>query len=645
MKRARELGITVDDLATVRTVASLLSRFLARGRSKSRSNLKGMMLVLSTACSLEVRYDGEAEPAPHPELETVTWPDAAVGFRALGISAGTLEVYWRETRNVSSDACFPIEWLLGFFPAALWPAVATLISWGPEHTGVRLEQTAIALAKRTTIKERRRRAKGSPLADNTIDTWLTALMGLLEELVGLRSALTVSRRPALPLRLVKAWVAAPKRPNLREAGARRSGQDNGGPSLELVRHTLHELARDYEAHRKTPYLRLRRLLLLSILALLGPRATALGTARVADFKPDVVAPDGTRRAVLEIHPGKSWDDDEVHTLPLPALIAEWLREWIRITGRELGDAGPLFPSKKPQPGAELRPLSYIGFYGAIAGRDAGSGRTYALIPLGGNAFVGFRPHAYRHTAQQLVERAAVEVKAANPGVFDHVTPQDFTRAVLGHALTRSTPDVYRDLDRRRLSFAVVDRAWQILWGEGTTRMGLDPAAIRKSRDVVRSLRTAIAALGSDLHRLRRGQQLLHERARVLRGDELARALIESHARAAEIEELALEREQLAARLALAEPAYADACSRHVALSEDTSDEEHARLLAEVLGQGDDTGASLDLPLSDDLTARDLAEVWATTEQTINRWVRAGFPNALGIARLGSWRGRVRSGFL
>ena len=60
-----------------------------------------------------------------------------------------------------------------------------------------------------------------------------------------------------------------------------------------------------------------------------------------------------------------------------------------------------------------------------------------------------------------------------------------------------------------------------------------------------------------------------------------------------------------------------------------SDEEHARLLAEVIGQGDDTGASLDLPLSDDLTARDLAEVWATTEQTINRWVRAGFPNTLG----------------
>ena len=79
--------------------------------------------------------------------------------------------------------------------------------------------------------------------------------------------------------------------------------------------------------------------------------------------------------------------------------------------------------------------------------------------------------------------------------------------MLGHTLTRSTPDVYRDLDRRRLTYAVVDKSWEVLWGEGTTRLGLDPAAITQSRDRVRSLRTAIR-LGGDLQRLRRGQQVL-----------------------------------------------------------------------------------------------------------------------------------------
>ena len=194
--------------------------------------------------------------------------------------------------------------------------------------------------------------------------------------------------------------------------------------------------------------------------------------------------------MLEIRPGKSWDDDEVHVLPLPELVAGWLREWIRITKRELGDESPLFPSKMPKPGVEVQPLTEIGFYGAIAGRDDANGRgTRALIPLDGNPYLGYRPHAYRHTAQQLIQRAAVEVKAENPGAYDHLTPEDFSRAVLGHTLTRSTPDVYRDLDRRRLTYAVVDKAWEILWGEGTTRMGLDPAAITQSRDRVRSLRT------------------------------------------------------------------------------------------------------------------------------------------------------------
>jgi integrase len=625
LERAHELGIEIDDLETARAVACLLSRFLARGRSRNRTNVKAMMIALATACSVEVVHDGEADPASHPELEAVTWPNASTAFRRFGIDASTLTTYWREARNRSSDACFPIEWLLAFYPAAIWPAVATLMAWGPERTRVRLEQTAMALAKRKTVKERRRRSKGSPLALSTVDAWVSALMGLLEELVGLRSTLKVSRQPALPLELVDTWAAKPPRPNLREAGAQRSGQDNSGPPLEEVRRTLHELTRDYESNRKYPYLRLRRLLLLSILALLGPRQDTVRTARVADFKPDAVGPDGTRRSVLEIRPGKTWEADEVHVLPLPRLVAEWLREWIRITKRELGDPGPLFPSKMPKPGIEARPLTYVGFYGAIAGRDVADGGTRALIPLDGDPYLGHRPHAYRHAAAQLIQRAAVEVKVENPGAFDHLTPEDFSRAVLGHTLTRSTPDVYRDLDRRRLTFAVVDKAWEILWGEEIVRKGLDPHAIAKNRDRVRSLRSAIGALDRDLHRLRRSQQTLRERARAISGDDLARALIEGHATAAEIEELALQRERLSAQLVAAEEEYEDARTRLVALPEDMSDEEHARLLAEALGTDENANLQLEGPLAEYLTSRDLAGVWGTTEQTINRWARDGFP--------------------
>ena len=88
----------------------------------------------------------------------------------------------------------------------------------------------------------------------------------------------------------------------------------------------------------------------------------------------------------------------------------------------------------------------------------------------------------------------------------------------------------------------MDKAWEILWGEGIESRGLDPEAIRKSRDRLEGLGAAVRALGADLQRVRRGQQVLRDRARHLCGDELSRALIESHVLAAEGEEFTLERE-------------------------------------------------------------------------------------------------------
>ena len=430
---------------------------------------------------------------------------------------------------------------------------------------------------------------------------------------------------------MEAWIASPAKPSLRNCGVRRSGQDNSGPPLEDVRRTLHELVRDYEANPKHPYTRLRRVLLLSILALLGPRHDALRTVRVSDFKPEAVAPDGTRRDVLEIRPGKTWDAEEVHTLPLPDPVAKWLREWISITGRDLGDNGPLFPSKAPKPGQKVEPLSRIGFYGAIAGRPQGTGRggTYALIPLDGDPHIGHRPHAYRHTAQQLIERAAVELKAERPAEFGHLTPQDFTRAVLGHQLTRSTPDVYRDLDRRKLTFAVVDKAWAILWGDGAAPLGPDVDAIRKCRGRVELLAVAIGALGADLQRLRRSQQTLTERARRMVGDDLSRALIESNGLAAEVEQVTLERERLTAKLATAEQEYAEARTRLVPIPDEMSQDEHALLVAQALQPNASKSDPAGPDLADEVRPGDLAKIWGTTEQTINRWIRDGFPRGIG----------------
>jgi len=619
-------GIPLDDLDMARAVACLLSWFLGRGRAQSRSHLKAMSTMLAAACAVDVSYDGEVTPAPHPELDGVAWPAASTVFKRLGIDAETLAAYWRSARDQVSDACFPVEWLLAFFPPPLWAGVASLIEWGPEHTRVRLEQTVIMLAQRKTRRERRRRPKGSTLTWGTVDAWLTALLGLIDELIDLRGRVKQSKRPALPRDLLEPWTAAPRRPNLRECGVKRSNQDNRGPAILDVQRRLHELARDYEANPAYPYHRLRSLLLLALCSVLGPRATALRTTRVADFKPDAVGPDGVRRSVLEIRPGKTWDADQIHRLPLPADVAQWTRAWIEISGRQIGDGSPLFPHKKPKPGLALKPLTEVGFYHAIAGGKFNEGHgSKALVPLNGDPFLGHRPHALRHTAEQVLQAAAAKLKAENPGRFDHLTPDDFARAVLGHSLQRTISDTYRDLDRETLSFEVIDTAWQILWGNGSAKRGLDPKAIRDTRQSLDSLRIAIRALDSEQTRQLAQQEQLAKAARELDGDELLRVQVESNALAARIADRQRKLRALEEQLADANAAYERACTEQIPLPHDLDDPEHARLLAEALGQPDQQDDADTDSLAESYSVADLAELFGTTEQTINRWFRQGPP--------------------
>ena len=220
------------------------------------------MIALATASSIEVVHDGEAEPAPlrarsgglAQRVRSLPPPrDQRLDAREL-LAGGAEPILGRLLPDRVAGRL-----LSG---GALAGSRNSRSIWSSAHAGA-TEQTAMALAKRTTVKERRRRPKGSPLADSTIDAWVTALMGLLEELVGLSLSPHGQSPAGDPDESRQAMGSAPARPNLRDAGARRSGQDNSGPSLEEVRRTLHELAREYEANRKYRYMRLRRLLILA----------------------------------------------------------------------------------------------------------------------------------------------------------------------------------------------------------------------------------------------------------------------------------------------------------------------------------------------------------------------------------------------
>ena len=198
--------------------------------------------------------------------------------------------------------------------------------------------------------------------------------------------------------------------------------------------------------------------------------------------------------------------------------------------------------------------------------------------------------------------------------------------MLAHTLTRTTADVYRDLDRSKLTFLVVDKAWEILWGDGGVRTGVDPQAIQEARERVEALRRMIQALESESRRLVRLQSDLAVRARKLQGDQLTQALIESNGAVAQLDDCGRQLVTLRESLAGAEAAFGEACTRAVPLPDSLSDKEHQRLVEAAMGQANDADSLDDALLADTLLVSDLAEVWATTEQTINRWSRNGFPD-------------------
>jgi integrase len=449
-------GLTLEE---ARLCVVIWSWFLADGKAKTRSPLYHCLYCLGFAAGLDVRRDGSTEPAPHPDISTVTWPQAESVFRRLGIDHLDLASYWLRAKHEADDACYPLDWLSAFFPPAMWPMLVTLIEWGPERAAVQFEQVAIVMGQTPIQKPNRRRPPGSLTARSTIDTRLTSAWRLMRQFISVRTRVKGSPRPTLDVDLLDAWTHLPQKPDLVECGTVPSGLNNGGPSLAECRDRLGEFVDEYKQHPRYPWQRLRRVVLFSLMLLLGPRADALRTAMSTDYDPRRLWPDGQRRPTLTIRPGKTWEWGAQHYLPLPSEVAGWLEQWLALTAEKCGDQPrPIFPGRQV-PGKSLRPLSQSGFYGAVAGH----GNGLALLPLEDDGGVGVRPHAFRKAASELAHQGAVALKKKHPGVYDHLTPEHFSRALLAHTLAQSTADVYRSLDAERLTSLVVEEAWAIIW--------------------------------------------------------------------------------------------------------------------------------------------------------------------------------------
>lgn len=621
-----EAGINLD-LETARLVLVTSFRQTARGRSKTRTNLYDTIIGLAFLARQEIERNGETEPAPFPDLPLGRWPQGRDVLRHLGITNRELEAYCRDARQRADDACLPLEWALAFFPAAIWPMIAKLIEWGPEQVALHMEWAVSTMAQTKTQRTRRRRAAGESLSLSAIEHYMGGVWQLMDVLLELRSIATTS--PVLPLEKLDAWTIKPKRIDARAFGARPAGIDNSGPSLEACTERLKVLqAQARVTTQRDGYLKRRRALFMALICLYGPRADAFLKARVEDYLPTHRYPDTTLGPALRIYPAKTWDPDEAHYLPLPDEVARWLEDWITFTGRRRGQRDePLFPNRKPKPGRSSDFLTSHGFYNAIAGtHQKGSTGSFALLPRSDDPYIGFHPHAFRHTAFQLAVRAATNLQRNDQGFFPHVHPQEFGKAVVGHELVTEIGGIYRDLDRQLLCYAIVDEMWRLLWDDGVLRRGPDPDRVRRAREQRDALRVTVDALHATIIDLdakadqaisRNGGRDMQRRLELQL--EAAQYRLEAHARRDDLRRFQESLDQ-------AQREFSEAQATGVPVAEHLGDAEYARRLAEALGEPEQAPSPDLAPvLADEVPLKDVAVLFGTTPQTIARWRRDGLP--------------------
>ncbi len=623
-------GIELD-LAPARLVLVALSWLVADGRAQTRSGLNSTIMGIVDVCRQESVHFGVVTPAPYPTLRRTRWPLGGVVLNRLRISVEDIDQAWDKTRHTADDACLPLEWVLGFFPADIWAPVATFIAWGPDTARMRMEDAVVGMTKQVTVVDRRSKPAGSPLSRSTIEHRISGVWRLMRILVDLRAYLRACPNLSLPAPLLDSWGYVPKRVNAAACGAQDNGVDTGGPSVERCSERLKELVHDLEsAPPDRRYMRLRRVIHQALLPLCGSRADATRTPHVDDFLPHHVWRDGTTGPALRIYPGKTWPVKKPHYLPLPDLLADWISQWIALNGFQLGQRDvPLFPTTKPAPGKPPQSLSSPAFYQAIAGRRRASGNrgSLALMPRGDDRYVGWNPHAYRHTAYQLAVRAAIQFKQDHPQELDHIHNDEFAGALLGHAPSKDVSTTYRDVNPERLMRAVVPIMWDILWGDGSRRKGLDLERVRTARESRDLLRLQVQALEAEVRSLQAEANRLA--ARVGNGTSappalLVSALLASQQAAAKRDQ----RDQAAARLSDAEAALKEALETQVPLADDLTEAEYDALLADALGQPQLKPTPDDGALAATITIDDVAELWDRSPQAIRSWIRNGPPGHL-----------------
>lgn len=634
-----ELSIDLD-LAEARLVLATLSRVLVARRSRERRELYSALRFVKAADGTELAdEDGSLRPPllDPARLSSLAVPDTGCALRRLGVEAETLNLAW-EAQPTYPGSCFPARFVCELLPAPSWALVAALVRCGPYEASLRLHLAAVEHGKTQALKT---------LEAQIDETWL-----LLRGLVAIRSE-TVARngerrregRAELELcPSLASWEQVPAKPPREQLRAIANGNrlDTTAVPPDLVRARLHELARAAEWGRWPPeewpfnhnWLKLKRLAVLAVLAMVAPRGSHLAGMQVDDVVLDHVFRDGTRGPALLMRGErgmKSRRNGYWYAVRLPRPLADILHAWIVCNGKQPGvSKDALFPARKathpsvPQPHARE--------IGTFVAPSRSHRRRQPLVPLPGNPRRGYQTHRFRSTLTQEVDRLMAQWCRQHPhdplaGVDTSVFAEcilDHTHADLGYRDLRDNDG--NPTARYEQLVAAGVAAWCAeLWGDGPNlRRGLDLDAIEKTHTQLRLLKARIGDLTAEVERLRREDATL-DPGRLQLEDALAE-LLRMQQRGQRRECLLEEREELRLEQTRIERQLAEHLEREVLLAAEAFDEAYERRKTELLAaiEGDEPPPADEpqpLALADELTVADVAELFGVTPQHVRRWRR------------------------
>lgn len=415
-----ELGTSVE---TAQFILALASRILVGSIANDRNTLYRATRVLGVAMSVEL-IDEDGDHAPGL-LESPMGPLTTAGETAakrLGIDPMEMNAAWA-TGGDHVTSCLPLECVCGYLRPAAWSYLGALIAVGPDEARLRILAAADVLGETTGAKS---------LSSCLDEMWrvMRHLVELRAEMVGNNHLRAKKGKEPLPVPAgLEQWTAVPPKLSAKVIKQKaKSGVklDNTAVPPHLIREWLHHYAREAEWGRWKPeewpvnrnWMKLKRLAVLAVLAVLGPREAHLSRIEAADFCPAYRFRDGSIAPALVFYGERKMKNRERgYELPvrLPDTFAEILVAWLACNGRKPGEGAgePLFsPSKRRTP--DSGQVFYHRIRSFVAGKNRDGVRIRPLVPLSGETYKGYKPHQFRSTMKQEVQRLVTHWRRENP---------------------------------------------------------------------------------------------------------------------------------------------------------------------------------------------------------------------------------------